>query len=147
MRRRAYRRDLAKRLSPAQKRQMLRPVPMPAAQAIVLAEELASELPSPRTPEKDFQALVVDVARLFGWLIFHPYDSRRSTPGWPDLSMAREGELVFAELKTQSGRVSPEQQVWLDLLASTGNRAFLWRPSDWPEIVDVLSGGHLKEER
>ena len=35
--------------------------------------------------EKGFQAAVVELARLRGWLVYHTYDSRRSAKGFPDL--------------------------------------------------------------
>ena len=36
--------------------------------------------------EKKFQSQVVRIAKVFGWLCYHTYDSRRSEPGFPDLS-------------------------------------------------------------
>lgn len=110
---------------------------------------------TPAQTEKQFQAAVVEYANLRGWLTWHAYDSRRSTPGWPDLAMARRGRLVLAELKTERGRVSPEQRVWLDALghgdelprlvaASLRGRparltVCLWRPSMWDEIEETLA--------
>jgi hypothetical protein len=79
--------------------------------------------------EADLQAAVVDLARRLGWLVFHDYDSRRSTPGFPDLVCVhpRSGALIFAELKTARGKVTPEQDAWLRALAVRG-AAFVWRP-------------------
>jgi hypothetical protein len=110
--------------------------------------------------EKQFQAAVVEYAELNGWLIYHTYDSRRSNPGFPDLVMVHRGEgeavprrcrLVFAELKTERGRTSLAQAVWLEALgriAAVGGacinwtpklQVYLWRPSSWPEIEKVLA--------
>jgi hypothetical protein len=44
----------------------------------------------------------------------------------------------MAELKTQTGRVSPEQQQWLALLDAAGVETHLWRPSDLDEVLAVL---------
>ena len=44
--------------------------------------------------EAEFQAQVVELARLRGWRTHHHYDSRRSTPGWPDLVMVRRGRMA-----------------------------------------------------
>jgi hypothetical protein len=49
--------------------------------------------------------------------------------------------VVFAELKREGKKPTAEQQRWLDALAATGAvEAYLWRPSDWPEIELVLGG-------
>ena len=52
--------------------------------------------------EKDLQASIVEAARLFKFYVFHPFDSRRSAAGWPDLSMVHPDRgIVFAELKRE----------------------------------------------
>jgi VRR-NUC domain len=61
---------------------------------------------------------------------YHPYDSRRSASGWPDLAIAGPGGILFAELKSQSGRVSPAQKEWISVLESSGQAVFTWRPAD-----------------
>ncbi len=38
--------------------------------------------------EGDFQAGVVRLAELRGWLVYHTHDSRRSQPEFPDLTLA-----------------------------------------------------------
>ena len=79
--------------------------------------------------EADLQSAVIELARTLGYLVYHTHDSRKSAPGFPDLVMAhpRSGGLVFAELKTATGRVTAEQDAWLRALAVRG-AAFLWRP-------------------
>lgn len=94
--------------------------------------------------EKQFQAAVVEYAEPMGWRTFHPFDSRRSNPGFPDLTMVRRERLIFAELKRHTGRVSSAQSAWLMALARVDPAAdrievHLWRPSDWPEIEGVLA--------
>lgn len=87
--------------------------------------------------EREWQAQVVEAARLMGWRVYHTHDSRRSAPGWPDLALVRD-RLVMAELKTETGRVSPEQQQWLALLTAAGVETYLWRPSDLDDVLEVL---------
>ena len=87
--------------------------------------------------EKQFQAQVVELAQTLGWLVYHTYDSRRSVPGFPDLVMVRNGVIHFAELKSEKGKLTPEQRLWLTELGR-GRVVYLWRPSDWDEIVEVL---------
>jgi hypothetical protein len=81
--------------------------------------------------ERELQAQVIDLARMLGYLVWHCYDSRRSEPGFPDLVMVHErsGALIFAELKSTSGRLTPEQDRWLRALALRG-AAFVWRPAE-----------------
>ncbi len=102
----------------------------PGAAAVMLGE----------VTERAFQGQVLELAAVFGWRAFHPHDSRGSQRGFPDLSLVRGGRLVFAELKSEVGRVRPEQREWLAALAGVGGgvEAFLWRPSDLGSIVAVL---------
>lgn len=58
--------------------------------------------------------------------------------GFPDLVLARE-RVVFAELKSERGKVQPEQSDWLERLRAAGAEAHLWRPSSWDDVVAVLS--------
>jgi hypothetical protein len=92
-----------------------------------------------RLTEKAFLAQVRELARLFGWLEFHPYDSRRSTPGYPDLFMVRPPRLIFAELKSDTGRVTEAQRAWLETLGQCpGVEVYVWRPGDFDAIVERL---------
>lgn len=66
-------------------------------------------------------------------LVFHSADSRRDTGnGFPDLIIVGD-HVVFAELKSYSGRLSREQSIWRYRLvaAGHGNQYHLWRPGDW----------------
>ncbi len=95
-------------------------------------------------------ALVVELAQLRGWLVYHTHDSRRSAPGFPDLvlSLARPPRLIFAELKTDHGRLTPDQVEWMSRLGAVGVETYLWRPQDFDAITEVLArpassgGGH-----
>jgi hypothetical protein len=79
--------------------------------------------------EKHFRAQVVELARLSGWLCYHTFDSRRSAPGFPDLVMVRPPHVIFAELKSESGKLRPEKDGWLEALRGCeGVYMCLWRP-------------------
>lgn len=98
---------------------------------------------TPAIAESVFLRAVMEIALDGGWLVFHDEDSRKNRPGFPDLVMTRAGRIIFAELKSQRGRIRPEQQQWLDELAKApGAEVFLWRPSDLDSIVQILMG-HL----
>lgn len=66
--------------------------------------------------EAQFEQAVVEYAKLAGWKAFHPFDSRRSEPGFPDLTLVRGDRLVFAELKAEQGRLSNAQVNWMHAL-------------------------------
>lgn len=93
--------------------------------------------------EASFQGAVLEYAALCGWLAYHTYDSRHSAKGFPDLVLVRDNRLIFAELKTDTGRVSPDQREWLDALLGAGAEVHIWRPADWPEILDTLKRRQL----
>jgi hypothetical protein len=88
--------------------------------------------------EKEWQAQVLDLARLCGWRHgYHTFDSRRSASGFPDLVLVRE-RVVFAELKSETGKLSAAQVAWLEALEAAGAEAYLWRPSDLVDVMQTL---------
>jgi hypothetical protein len=90
--------------------------------------------------EKEWQAQIIELAELYGWFVYHTYDSRRSAAGWPDLVLARPttGELIYVELKTDKGRVTKAQQTWLRILQDCNQETHVWRPRDFDAIHDRL---------
>ena len=91
--------------------------------------------------EKEFQERVIYAARLHRWKVYAIPDSRRATiAGYPDLTMWRGARLLFVELKREKGKLSPAQVTVLDelrLLESA--EVYVWRPSDWDSLVNILS--------
>lgn len=92
--------------------------------------------------EAGFCRAVIALARLRGWMVFHPLPLRtargwatgtQGDAGYPDLTLARGGRVILAELKTDKGRLRPDQAAWL---AAAG--AVVWRPSMWAEIEEAL---------
>jgi hypothetical protein len=93
--------------------------------------------------EAQFEQAVTDYSKLMGWLSYHALDSRGSAPGFPDRVFLRAPRLLFVEFKTETGRVSPEQERWLDELerveaANQHVETYVWRPAMWGEIQAVL---------
>ena len=88
--------------------------------------------------EKEFQAAVRELAKACGWASYCTWDSRHSPPGWPDLVLLRGDRALFRELKTNQGKLTPEQTETLERLTAAGLDAGVWRPSDWPEIERAL---------
>lgn len=97
--------------------------------------------------ETQFLAAVMDLFRWHGWLVHHHFDARRSEPGVPDLLLvhARRG-VRFAELKTETGRLTREQRVWIEALRAAGAAVFVWRPSDMADIEHVARFGAVLGE-
>lgn len=104
--------------------------------------------------EAQLQAAVIDTAHTFGWLVHHVKPARTpdgkyltriaGDPGFPDLVLARNGRVIFAELKSDRGRLSAHQQAWLDHLEppmggiESDHEVYVWRPQDW-------TTGHITE--
>lgn len=92
--------------------------------------------------EAQLSGLVVELARLGGWKHrYHTFNSKRSSHGFPDWIFVKGPRLLAVELKSEKGTVRDEQASWLDALSDVpGVEVYLWRPSDWDEIVSVLTG-------
>ena len=96
---------------------------------------------APRVTEADFQAAVVQLAELLGWAAYHPRYSIASASGWPDLALCRPPRLILAEVKSDTGQLTPAQEEWGALLAACpGIEYYCWRPGDWDAIERALTG-------
>jgi hypothetical protein len=93
----------------------------------------------PAISEKEFMRQVSDLARIFGWRVYHPWLSIHSERGWPDVAICKPPRLILAELKTERGKTTPHQDEWLAMLAACpGVETYLWRPSDLDGIARCL---------
>lgn len=98
--------------------------------------------------EADLLDQVLELARMLRWRVAHFRHSRTlhgwRTPvsadgaGWPDLVLVRPPRIIFAELKSDNGRTSPDQDAWLADLAACGAEVHLWRPDDFDEFTEAL---------
>jgi hypothetical protein len=95
-------------------------------------------VPATRFSEEQLQDWVVTYARLQGWLAYHTLDSRGSESGFPDLVLVRGGVVLFRELKTETGVVSPAQGAWITALEGAGQDVAVWRPRDEKTIEAAL---------
>lgn len=63
-------------------------------------------------PEGDLQDQCRQVAELLDAPYFHDEDSRRNYAGLPDTLIVIPPVLALWELKSETGRLSPEQERW-----------------------------------
>ena len=98
---------------------------------------IISEKAAPLT-EKQFQQQVVELAKILGWRVYHPFLSKWSEKGFPDLTMVRSYRLLFVELKAEKGKVSAPQAEWHEGLSATCAEVYVWRPSDWDMIQATM---------
>lgn len=101
--------------------------------------------------ERDLQDSIVQLARQGGWLVMHtrPALNRhgkwstplQGNPGFVDLVLCRPPRLLLLELKSERGRLSPDQRVWIDALRGSGVDVRVIYPRDFDEIASVLTGG------
>lgn len=117
--------------------------------------------------EENLQNAVIELARWCGWRVHH-VRAARSAQGWRtplqgdvgffDLVLSKAGTVIFAELKSEQGRLRPDQVKWGEALSGEeqwSGRAVrevvgggsvavvVWRPRDWVsgEIEAVLRDG------
>jgi hypothetical protein len=92
-------------------------------------------------PEGTFMGQIRRLALDNGWLFHHVLDSRGCEPGFPDICCVKPGHpVILAELKTQTGKLTREQALWLEFLGkATGLHTALWRPSDFPALAQLLT--------
>lgn len=103
--------------------------------------------------ESQFQSQVTQLANLFGWSWMHIrtgmnlrgyYRTPISGPlgaGWPDLVLTKDQRLLFVELKAEKGKVTGLQSEVMGVLGLIPcAEVYVWRPSDWDSILEILGG-------
>ena len=96
--------------------------------------------------ESDWQKTVERIARFNGWMVYHAPDNKPDsrgrvqniTAGFPDLVLVKNGTLIFAELKSETGKTSVEQNNWLTAISACKVLTFVWRPSNIDEVRSFL---------
>lgn len=101
--------------------------------------------------EEELLQAVIRLAHLCRWRVAHFRPARTAAGSWrtavqgdgkgfPDLVLARRGEVIFAELKSKRGVLSDEQGAWFEALMGGHtetpvgtHRVVLWRPEHWSD--------------
>lgn len=98
--------------------------------------------------EAALQQLLIDAAELNGWLVFHDNDSRRNAAGFPDLVLVKPPRVLFLELKSEVGRVRPEQHVWMAaLMRSDTIASAIVRPEHADRIIKYLQNPESRKKQ
>src|SRR5438132_14308233 len=94
----------------------------------------------PTVTEKAFRQQVVDLAKLLGWSVYFTWQSKHSPAGFPDLVFCRASRIIFVELKSEAGKLTTAQKLWLADLAIVEQAwpncvgVYVWYPHDWMQI-------------
>ena len=89
--------------------------------------------------EAAWQRQVIQLATMHGWSHYHTHDSRKSVTGFPDLVLVKDS-VIYAELKTEDGKLSPSQEAWVERLKIAEQVVYVWRPSMLEEVMAILRG-------
>ncbi len=111
--------------------------------------------------ESDFQETIIDAAHLFGWRVAHFRTVRiarsngqvyYATPvqadgeGFVDLVLVHpvQKRVLWVEVKSDTGVLSPAQVGWKVLLESANQEWYCWRPGDDWETIELILKGSKK---
>lgn len=95
----------------------------------MIRDPRAAAMPEDRGPdslEAHVRKYIADLG-LFG---YHPRNSKGSAAGWPDWVIIGRADILYRELKSESGTVTPEQRHVGELITRAGGNWAVWRPRD-----------------
>ena len=94
--------------------------------------------------EAELSSLVLDLARLLKWkLRYHTWNSQHSAAGFPDLVLVRPPRVLFVELKSEVGKLTPAQANWIAALRDCPVEVAVIRPSDCRDPIEMSVLGRL----
>lgn len=93
--------------------------------------------------EAELRAQVVDLAHKLGWRVFSLPIAKTRRPvkdaiGYPDLTLAKGGKVIWLELKVAYNKASPEQLAWWKELGE--GQCYFIRPTDMAWLALKLGG-------
>ena len=90
--------------------------------------------------EANLREQVRDLCEIYHWRFYFTWTSIHSPKGFPDLVLVNQdkGRVIFAELKTEKGKLTDSQRGWLDELNECGQEVYVIRPSDIERFAEVL---------
>lgn len=94
--------------------------------------------------EAEFAKRIEETANYLGLRWHHETDSRKSKAGFPDYTFVGLNGIMFLEIKADKGRVSPQQQAWIEslhriaILSRGLVYAYIAYPKDWDRVLSDL---------
>lgn len=90
--------------------------------------------------ESEWQKTVIAILQSNGYLIYHDTAlmAKQYRAGFPDLVCVRADprDFFMAELKRETGKLRPDQEVWIEYLTAAKIPVYVWRPSDIDEVIE-----------
>ncbi len=113
--------------------------------ALILSDRqpTAREILDAAMSEACLQRSIEDLCDVLGTLHYHANEPRRDRPGFPDLWIPDTQAKVLRawELKTEHGRLRPDQIRWMEALRQCERiETRVVRPSDWDWVELQLRG-------
>ncbi len=104
---------------------------------------------APPISEAEWQEQFTQLARLLGWRWMHvrrslgrgrKWVTATNVDGWPDLTLwhPTQQRVMFVELKSETGRLRPDQETVLRSLIAAGQEVHVLRPSDLERAKSLL---------
>ena len=106
----------------------------------------------PNAKESEFQAAVIQLAELNGWLVYHAANTKgqlrgQTAAGFPDLVLVKGKKIMFRELKIGRNTATTQQLFWQAHLKSGGHDVAIWHPDYWDAIEATLMAGRPERLR
>jgi hypothetical protein len=95
---------------------------------LTAADQLAA---APRMTEAQLQQSITDLCRYLALYVYHTRDSRGSARGFPDLVIVGPCGILWRELKSDTGTITPDQRAWGRAIDGAAGNWSVWRPSEW----------------
>ncbi len=80
---------------------------------------------------------ITGALRLAGWAVFYIFQGLGSYKGISDLIALRDGQVVFIEVKTETGKQSEHQRIFQEICEAHGCRYILARSIN--DVVELLN--------
>lgn len=96
--------------------------------------------------EDEFAKRIEETMDWLGLTWHHETDSRKSKAGFPDYCIVGDYGVIFLEIKSSKGKVSPKQKEWIESLSRATLddgvtkvvTAYVAYPEDWERVLSDL---------
>lgn len=114
----------------------------------------AATLLDRQVSETAYQRDITDAAERFQWHWLHvrksigrrdgetAWQTTTNISGWVDLLLwhERQHRVIAAEVKSETGTVTPQQKAVIASLVAAGVETYVWYPHDWDDVIKILQG-------